>query len=224
MSRRPKLLRVVANPFVAVDHEGRPAAAVGCDPLYHTPDRRHVGARHAAELLVSRNPVDAVKVSGDDRLPIHDIWFEFDHEVQVVPDSHHYRRQLDPSKGGQPAILPADKATADKIGLPFVDPSHVIVETARVVIACHLADHGELPDWAHLHPNLLPEGVEPSMEADDIHASHASHAAFLAKHVAKMPKPPAPNDEDKPRAPVPELAPVPRSVPAPHAPEHEEHV
>ena len=137
---------------------------------------------------------------------------------------------MDPSKGGQPALLPADKATAEKLGLPFVDPSHVVVETARVVVARHAADHGELPDWAHLHPDLLPEGHEPSMEREDIHKSHVGHADFLAKHVAKLPKPPAPKgDEDKPSgdkssATGPELAPAPRSVPASHAPEHEEHV
>ena len=68
------------------------------------------------------------------------------------------------------------------------------------------------------------------MEREDIHKSHVGHADFLAKHVAKLPKPPAPKgDEDKPSgdkssATGPELAPAPRSVPASHAPEHEEHV
>jgi hypothetical protein len=203
------MLRVVANPFVHLDHEGRPAAAVGYDPVHHSPDRRHVAAKHSAELVEARHPVDLVNVTGDARLPVHDIWFSFDADVQSIPDTDHYRRAMRPGLQG-PALIPADESTAKAIGLPFVDPSHVIVETAKVALATYTADHGELPDWAHLHPGLLPVGQTATMKADEIHASHVEHAEFLAKHVARRAPatpPPAP-----PAARAPTFTPPARSA------------
>ena len=211
MSRRPKMLRVAVNPFVHIDHEGRPAAAVGYDPVYHSPDRRHVAAKHAAELVEARHPVDVRLATGDDRLSKHDIWFEFDAEPQTLPDTDHYRRAMRPGLQG-PALLPADEATAKACGLPFVQPSKAIVETAKVQLATYVANFGELPDWAHLHPDLLPDGHAATMKRDEIHVSHQGHADFLAKHVAKLaPTPPA-----APPSPAARLSvsPVPPARPA----------
>ena len=209
--RKPKApLRVVANPFVFLDHEGRPAAAVAFDTgdKLIGQNRRHVGASHSAELIEERAPLTVSigpdgrpLIQGDGRASRHDVWFEFSPEPQTVPDTLTHRRAMDPSRGGQPALLPADEATAARCGLAFVDPSLVIVETAKVRLAEHVADFGAIPEWAHLHPSLLPAGAVASMEADELHVSHRGHAEFLAAHVAKVkPATPAPAQPPPSRA------------------------
>lgn len=196
MSRKPKApLRVVANPFVALDHEGRPAAAVAFDTGdRHTGNaRRLIAASFASELIEARDPVTVGSdasgnkvVSGDGRKSRHDVWFSFSADAVIVPDSRHHRRALDPACGGQPALLAADEDTARRIGQKFVNPSDVIVETAKVRLAEFVKDNGELPEWAHLHAALLPSGSSVSLKKEAVHVSHQGHAEFLAAHVAKV--------------------------------------
>jgi len=71
-----------------------------------------------------------------------------------------------------------------------------------------------IPEWAHLHPTLLPakavagkvERVKVANDKEELridgvalHVSHAGHAAFLAKHVARLkPAAAAAPEGDKP--------------------------
>lgn len=195
MSRKPKPpLRVVCNPFVALDHEGRPAAAVAFDTgdKHVGRDRRHVGASLDAEIIEARDPVSVSRdasghsvVSGDGRKSRSDVWFNFSAEAVTVADSRHHRRALDPACGGQPALIAADEATARRIGQKFTNPSDIIVETAKARLSEFVKDTGELPEWAHLHAALLPSGVSASMTKAEVHKSHQGHAEFLAAHLAK---------------------------------------
>lgn len=186
MPRRPTTLRVVANPFVCLDHEGRPSAAVPFDPSFHSPDRRHVGARHAAEVLEARKPPTILQVrdgmggttariEGDSRETIHDIWFTFESEAQTVPLTPHYREMMRPGGGDGAALIPADEKSARLAGVPFRPPHEVILETAKLKAEQWAKEHdGELPDWAN---ELLKD--------EDLHASHKGHRALLAAHMAK---------------------------------------
>ena len=207
--RKPKApLRVYANPFVALDAEGRPACAVAFDSgdRFVGETRRHIGARHGSLCLEKRDPVSVTRqpgprgratITGDGRKSRHDIWFVFSAAPQTVPDTRTHRQALDPSKGGQPALLPADEATARAVGVAYQDPSHVIVETARQALARHCRDcGGEPPEWSVRHQDLLPRPGQDAkgqdakwsfpVPADQIHESHAAHADFLQQHRDRL--------------------------------------
>jgi hypothetical protein len=225
--RKAKQLRVVANPFCHFDHEGRPAAAVPFDPDWHSPDRRHVGAKHAAEVIEARAPAEIsygpdgkARIAGDDRPPVHDIWFEFDVEPQTVPDTPHYRAMMKPSVDGGPALLPANAETARAISARFREPREVLVETAKAMVARWALDHeGEVPDWAHVHPELLPEGAVATLQASELHRSHLGHARLYAVCAGKPDPlaPPAPPASPAVASPAPAAPPAAPAPPAPAA-------
>ncbi len=205
---KQKFLLVVVNPFVALDHQGRPTAVVQCDPDFHDPDGHQVGAVVKAELLQAALPID-LKASRTTAIPAkHDVWFECTPEVVKLPIPNvngqpmvhllsHYLREMRPSAGGQPALLPADVKTAKLAGVTFADPSTVIVETARLQALRWAKDHDdELPEWAEATAEDLA-GAKVKLDAnghllsyEGLHPSHAAHARFLAAHKAKRATPP----------------------------------
>ena len=202
-------LRVVVNPFVVLDHEGRPAAAVAFDSgdKFVGRSRRWIGAAPAHEVIEKRDPIVVGRgpngrpvISGDGRPSLHDVWFAFAPDPIVVPDTRAHRRALDPARGGQPPLLPADAQTAARLGLPFVAPALIVYETARVGALRHHADHGELPEWVSGIPGLLgsnpavadlaydPEHGDDAVERRlaSLHASHAVAARLLHAHLGTI--------------------------------------
>lgn len=184
-ANRLKTMRIVPNPFAVLDADGRPAAAFTLDPVFENPDRRFVGAVLKSEIVEARTPVELNRskktMNGDNRKSLHDVWFEFSAEPQVVVDlmdhghaANYYKQRAKCGPGEvAPALLPANEATAKRLGVAFSEPSAIIVATAKVQAARWLADHGELPEWAS------------DMDPKDMHASHACHVKFLAEHTAK---------------------------------------
>ena len=203
---KQKYLHVVANPFAALDHQGRPTAVVHTDPDFHDASNKPIGAVRNSEQLKSATPVDLARGNTDGRYAAHDLWFEFTPEVVDLPIPvingvsavhllSHYLREMRPSAGGQPALLPADAKTAKLAGVCFADPSRIIVDTAAVQARRWAADHdGELPEWAtatdeHLKAAKVKTNANGHLESyEGLHPSHASHARFLAAHKAKLPK------------------------------------
>ena len=108
-------LLVRANPYTFVDHKGRPAGAVPCDPVAHTPDRRWVGAVAVSEVVEARDK------SIDSRHPLQDTWFLFSADAQKVPDSPHYRAAI---RSGD--LIAADESTAAVCGVAYEDPEDVL--------------------------------------------------------------------------------------------------
>jgi hypothetical protein len=191
-ANRLKVMRVVVNPFAVLDHDGRPSAAFTLDPVNENPDRRFVGAVMKAEAVEARSPVEVDRakrtMKGDNRPSVHDRWFEFSAEPQKVVDlmdygfaAGYYRQRAKVAAGEvAPALLPADEAAAKRLGVPFRDPSAVVLETARVQAKRWAADHdGEMPEWASDTP------------VAEMHASHACHVGLLAEHKARAKPVPA---------------------------------
>jgi hypothetical protein len=182
--RKPKTMRIVLNPFAHLDHEGRPAASVTLDPTFENPDRRRVGAVMHAEVTEARTAVEINRAKrtfkGDNRHSIHDRWFDTSAEPVTVMDlldhGNTYYRQLAKVGPGEvaPAVLPANKETAKRLGVPFRDPSEVVLETARLQAARWARDHeGEAPVWAQDIPVV------------EMHVSHVAAVKLLEQHRAK---------------------------------------
>ena len=183
--RKPKTIRVVVNPFIHLDHEGRPAAAITLDPKFENPDRRFIGAVMKSEVIEPRTPVEVDRkrrvMKGDNRPALHDRWFEFDHQAVSVLDMldhgntyYMQRAKTGPGELG-PVVLPANKESAKRLGVPFRDPSAVILETAKQAAKAWAADHdGEVPEWA------------AGGKLEEMHPSHACHARLLAAHKAMV--------------------------------------
>lgn len=183
--RRPKMLRLVMNPFVHLDAEGRPAAAITLDPKFENPDRRFIGAVMKSEVLEPRNAVEFDRkrkvVKGDNRPAVHDRWFEFSCEPVSVLDmtengNTYYvqRAKAGPGELG-PVVLPANKESAKRLGVAFRDPSAVVLETAKQAAKAWAADHdGEVPEWA------------AGGKLEEMHPSHACHAKLVAAHKAQV--------------------------------------
>jgi hypothetical protein len=141
------------------------------DPVHDNPDRRPLAHVLHADPVEIRSPADAKRVSGDNRLSIHDRWFEHSPEPVTVPDTPYYRQML-----AQRTLMPANKETAKALGVKFEEPSPIILETAKQAAKAWAREHdGEIPEWAR------------EVDVKDMHASHATHVKFLAAHLAKIP-------------------------------------
>lgn len=115
MNRFQKTIRVVSNPYSALDHKGRPCGIFPVEPEGGSAVE-YIGARIDRELTTVR-----VADKGDLRGSRMDTVFAFRPEPVEVRASEYYRDGL---KSG--AILPADQASAEFAGLKFTP-----VETAR---------------------------------------------------------------------------------------------
>lgn len=138
-----RTLRVVANPYASLDHEGNPAGAFpveGAPTVYVGAVPKHdVKPRGAAFL--GRN--------------ITTIW-EFSSEEVEVPDTPYYRGGL---RDG--AILPADEYTASKVGLQFATPSAALGKRkAEAAKRFHDMNGETAPFMAHAPKSIAPKASE----------------------------------------------------------------
>jgi hypothetical protein len=190
MARKPKVLRCVVNPFAHLDHDGRPACAVQHEPRpnaqgtellrFHgaTLQATVIEARAATKIIYGAPGTKSRVIAGDPRPSLHDRTFTFAYgEVLTVPDTKYYRGLLTPGLGHRP-LLPADKETSDKLGLPHRAPELVIVDTADVEAkAWSDANPGENPEWVEVDAKLL----DGAPELADVHPVHIAAARYLAK-------------------------------------------
>lgn len=132
-TKKLRTLAVYANPYLHLDADGLPQAALPWDPIGHNPGRGWVGAELKAETGPAYEP-------GDPRQPDHRIWFEFSDEPQVLPDTPYYRMAI--ARG---ELVIADKATADACGVSFVDPATALAKHKANALAHRKAHHGDEP-------------------------------------------------------------------------------
>jgi hypothetical protein len=184
-------LRVLPNPFAHLDHEGLPAGTFPFDPIHHSPDRRWVGAvvdrspgldgqpktRHlpqAGDLTAAIKDTrpgaakGAIRRVHVDRAPRKRIVWA--HAVEpgsphLLPSTPHYLFGL-----RERSLIPADKASATKAAVPFVEPVLALKQAADKAIADWTQTYGEPPPTDDWPPNLraaagLPELVEPEAPA-----------------------------------------------------------
>jgi hypothetical protein len=171
-----RTLRVYPNPYVFIDHEGRPAGAFDMDPVGHNPDAKKIGiSGHTSKTIEERHAA-----RGDDRHSLHDLVNQYSAEIQEIPDgdgvrlgaSQHARmgilhgsrvKEVRDEKGAvvqrvlelPGALICADQGTADAVGIPFADPMAMLRAARAKAIEDWLANYGEPPAFA----------LEPDSEA-----------------------------------------------------------
>lgn len=116
MSRFHKTISVVANPWFAIDHKGRPCGVVPVEPREVGGHLGFVGAK-----------VDRSRTTGSIQRPgeilpsAQDTVYEFSRAPVKVAATAYYRDIL---RSG--ALLPADTATAKWAGIRFVEPAKAL--------------------------------------------------------------------------------------------------
>ncbi len=159
-------LKVICNPFVALDHDGVPAGVYPFDPDHGGGSRRWVGAtidrgrsgpekpaagRQQPMALVSTGAKTGRRIAS---VPVaaHRHFYAFDLSPQRVPKVAHYIKGI---LHGD--IFPADQATAAELGLKKFTPPQAALSAARdKAIVAWRAVHGKDPDY-----NLWPEVLRP---------------------------------------------------------------
>lgn len=103
-----KTLKVHCNPYLHLDHEGRPAGAFPEEFNPRAPGRNYVGA-----FRRSRETEKAVTMARFTVQPAkHEHWFDFVAEAVVVPNTIYYQRAV---KTGE--LIAADPETCVAVGL-----------------------------------------------------------------------------------------------------------
>ena len=201
-------LKVIANPYAAIDHQGRPCGAVLCDPIKHVrpvdapnhPDpNQRFGRRTYVQVSVKKAEVkregETVRV-GDKvfREPDqhHHEW-EFTKGSVELPYTDYYRRQI-----AEGSLICADKASwklCDFDPRLFVDPMTVLAWAKEGAVANWIAAHGE--DDARIatiatHWDGHVENTHPVAKALAADAKRASDAVVKADAPAAKPAPAAP--------------------------------
>jgi hypothetical protein len=172
---KPRTLRVYANPYTFIDHEGRPAGVYPHD-AEHRAGASHVGlSKVDATTLEKRDP------KWDTRNDLVDVLHTYDAEVQEVPDipgKPHYRQGI-----REGSLIPADEATAKAVGMKWEEPAAVLERARLKAIQDWTANHGEPPafavdDEAHAHvPELLGGPKRKAPAADPAPTDDAARAA-----------------------------------------------
>lgn len=189
----PDHFRVVANPFLFLDHEGQPAATFPLDPSHGAGARAWVGATIDRSLAADGKPKTRPRVRDRETVMTQKITrkdpngrvrvetvrigsaaavrvvFAFDLSPQDVPPLEHYAKAV---KRGE--LIAADARTAQRCGVAFVDPDAVLRASAEKAVAEHTRDLGEPPPvetWADNLRGYLPAPVvEPAALAEPTQA------------------------------------------------------
>lgn len=173
MAKKLKTLKVFANPYGHLDHEGRLAGRVQFDPTHAGGSFQFIGARFHAE----HTKILEVFPDGDARgSHIQDTVYEFGSEVVTIPESTYH----------QDAIRNGEIFAAEDGSVPWLK-----LARARLAALARWEDnYGEGPDtsmWAELFP--LDADVQKvavaigKKDADDA-AKKKSDAAADAKKAA----------------------------------------
>ncbi len=158
-----KFLKVVANPYCALDHEGVPCGAYPFDPEHGAGAMRNVGARidtARTRVLVKGHemPFKGRKYPLSGGGAQRTFW-AYDLSPQDVPDCAHYRAGI---RSGD--IFPGDEATARAVGATWRLPAEALSEAREEAIATWRANSGEDPAfdlWGDLAPTTPDaEGVQ----------------------------------------------------------------
>ena len=133
-----KTLRVLANPWHHLDHEGMPAGACACDPNEHNPNRAFVGAKLSAEETRKAMPEKGITAR-------HRVTFEFSEEAQELPNTEYYRRAVNSGE-----LIAADAETAKLCGFKrdgFSDPKALLAAEREKAATQFYANYGEWPPF-----------------------------------------------------------------------------
>lgn len=193
-----KTLSVYADPYAALDHEGRPAHACPTDPQHTGEIRRWVGAALSSKTrLVDRQDLDEnVGKSVDAGLHEHpqETVFEFapfesstpsEGEDVIggpitLPETPYYLERI---RHGE--LIAADVKTAKKAGSKFSEPKALIAASRAASIAKWFAQHEEYPLFA-------TKAEQAQAEADRLVATGLAPQAVPAKATKTTEASPSP--------------------------------
>jgi len=203
MAKKPKLIRVYANPFGAeADHEGRTHCHVHYEPR-HNDDApmRFVACR----LIATQTQVaDRRDVKGPWEDDFDHVW-EYDTEPTIVPLTAYYMAHLRQCGAHGPALLPADRETWALVhgdAKSFRDPKAALAQFH--IERGHAPRMKGAPETPADHPEGEPEPHVAHFRAwlGDHHTAAIAHAEASKKAHAEFAawKPPAP--PDKPTEPA----------------------
>ena len=134
MASQPRTLRVYPNPYLHIDADGRPVAALPIEPAHNNDTgHRRVGMvlKHA---LISK--ADRLSPQQD----MQETWFEPADELPVtVPETAYYQAAI---RDG--SVIPADEATSRASSKPHVDPAIALAKQRDLAVE-------RLKDQAHEH-------------------------------------------------------------------------
>jgi len=210
-------LRAVPNPFAYLDHDGLPAGTYAFDPDHGQGSRRWVGATVDRSLGPDGQPktralpqdgdkTAAYRPNGPDGKPLTDasgrpvvrrvtvdrapmkriVWAHAVDEAHPLPDTPHYRLGF-----REGSLIPANEATAKKLGVPFVPVADALAQAAKKAIDHWTQTYGEPPDVDAWPENLRrAAGLEPPPPAQ---APAREPPAALPAHDPPVPDvPPQP--------------------------------
>lgn len=162
----PKILRVVANPWSAIDEKARPCGAVLMDLDEHNPKAgKYVGAKLVATEIAPRKSRKVGKIFEVTQEARFDRAWVFSPLPQEVPASNgcltgYYRDRVVRNE-----LLAADKECAAAARIEFVDPATIIAASKAARRAEYDAQHG-VGAFDSMQPETTPETVRSEATAD----------------------------------------------------------
>ncbi len=153
-----RTIRVVANPYCALDADGNPCGAVSLDPDAANGAERHIGAKRTTTTLVKFGGVDALgRTVADPRgAGLYATTWAFSAEPVTVHDTAYHRQRLACGE-----LFPADRETARALGVAFVEPEKALDAAKTSAAALYAQAHGAPPAWA-LKTNPAPKPAAAS--------------------------------------------------------------
>lgn len=122
-----KQLRVFPNPWLYIDHLGRPAGRLPFDGYEHSPSFGAIGATLTdVKLMV---PANIMRVAGTDMevtQAAHDHRITYSKDAVSIPNTAYYRDALK-----RYDLVAADKETAKEAGLKFEEP-YIVLNRLKV--------------------------------------------------------------------------------------------
>jgi hypothetical protein len=135
MRRSKKMLSVVPNPYLVLDHEGRPSCVVRYDPAFgRKGEVTYVGATLAREKI-SRDDTQG-RHDLDDRHALWDITYKYSMTPLSIENTDYHLARI-----REGSILAADEATAKFAGVEFVDLAKALDMAKAKAVADWKADH-----------------------------------------------------------------------------------
>lgn len=152
-----KTLSVVPNPWLYIDHLGRPAGRVPFDAFEHSASPGFVGAGFASVELVAR--AMTMRVAGRD-LEVnpaqHDHRIAYSRSPVPIPTTNYYKAAI---KNGE--LFAADQETALESGIRFTSPALMLDQAKKEAVERFNAETGDdaYSRFGSVDPIYIPEAA-----------------------------------------------------------------
>lgn len=180
-------LKVLPNPFYALDADGMPSCHVRVDPeVGRKGVIEFIGVQVFKEVLTGDGAPEgnAQREPHLQRRSTRFVWAQAPVEIAATP------WHVEQVRAG--SILAADKATAQACRIWFIEPAAAIAQTKTRSIAEWIASHGAEPpveEWDAAVGPQKPVAVAPVVAAEPVFASPFGGAPASAPVAPKAAKP-----------------------------------